>query len=89
MALGVRRLRELLERAPLDGVSAAPANELDGVPAAATNELICLACGARLTPALANCGALRCHECRSSAAPLDAALLDLQRVLSGKSRSPD
>jgi hypothetical protein len=48
--------------------------------------LICLACGTTLTGSLANGGALRCHDCRAADVPLDDALFELQRLLSGRPR---
>jgi hypothetical protein len=70
------------------GRSRAPAVRVPrpDTPLAVRVALICLACGTTLTGALANGGALRCHDCRAADVPLDDALFELQRLLSGRPR---
>jgi hypothetical protein len=41
----------------------------------------CLACGARIAPALTAGASLRCHDCRDSHAPLRADLVDGRAVV--------
>jgi alkylhydroperoxidase family enzyme len=41
----------------------------------------CLACGARIAPALAIAASLRCHDCRDSHAPLRPELVQPVRGL--------
>jgi hypothetical protein len=44
---------------------------------------ICLACGEDMEPALVTACSIRCHDCRSSKAPVDGELLERARLMEG------
>lgn len=46
------------------------------VEARAERRVQCLACGARIEPALLGVGLIRCLECRDTRRPLDSALVN-------------